>query len=154
MKFRLYPNRQGKAEKTMFTITENNILKDFSCRYEDEYHNKIRLARKGQGFYAKLKFGNDKVTLPVIHVNFPVQTEDKGLRVVLNFSDGIDHSGDKDVSAAVEGTTTLINRWIMMLTDVMAFDLNRAQCGEAAAKKMMKDLRKYEELRPAIEAVM
>jgi len=42
----------------------------------------------------------------------------------------------------------------MMLTDVMAFDLNRAQCGEAAAKKMMKDLRKYEELRPAIEAVM
>ena len=138
----------------MFIITENNILKDFSCRYEDEYHNKIRLARKDNGFYARLKFNNDKVSVPVIRVPFPVQTEARGMKIVLNFSDGTDHTTDEDVQTAISGATALINRWIMMLTDVMAFDLNRQQCGDDAAKHMIKVLEKYEELRPAVEAVL
>lgn len=138
----------------MFTLIENNILKDFSCRYEDEYHNRIRFAREENGFYAKLKFADEKVSVPVIRVTFPVAVDEKGLKITLNFSDGKDHSADKDVSAAISGTTFLINHWIMMLTDAIAFDINRKTCGEETAKHILKDLAKYEELRPVIRTVI
>lgn len=139
----------------MFNIVENNIIKDFSCRYEDEYHNRIRLARKGQGFYAKLKFSNDKVSVPVIRVQFPVEENEKGLRIVLNFADGKDHSGDEDVVCAVEGTAKLINHWIMMLTDIIRLEFTPALNDvppEALAKVKFDTLKGYEELSDVISA--
>lgn len=135
----------------MFKITENRISQDFSCRYEDGYGNKVRFQRNsgnGMGFYARVNFADKDVTMPVIKVSFPVQTGDKGLKVNLNFKDGKDHSADEDVKAAMEGVTELINRWIMMLTDVIALNLpfDKARPMEEQAKERFKVLDRYEEM--------
>ncbi|MGN0240064.1 MAG: hypothetical protein ACI4CS_00095 [Candidatus Weimeria sp.] len=137
----------------MFTLKENNILKDFSCKYEDSYHNRLRLARKGNGFYAKLKFGNSAVSMPVIRVSFPLKDDETGINVNINFSDGHNHSGDEDVKEALSGTEELVNRWICMMLDIQAFELGLKTCGEDAKKDLIKSLKKYEELAPVIRAV-
>lgn len=138
----------------MFTLKENNILEDFSCRYEDECGNKLRMARKGAGFYAKMKFADKNVTLPAVHVDFPIDKSEGGLNIRLHFADGVDHSGDKDVLTALNGLSVMISRWIRLIGDVLDYDIARqGGADEKTTKEILSSLGQYEELKGIIQSV-
>lgn len=144
----------NREDLIMFTLTENDILKDFSCRYEDECGNKLRMARKGAGFYARVKFANENVTLPAVHVNFPLDKSEDGLNVRLNFADDIDHSKDADVLTAVSGLSAMISRWIRLIGDVLDYDIARqGGADEETTKEILSSLGQYEELKGIIQSV-
>lgn len=137
----------------MLKITENNILKDFSCIYEDEYRNWIRVARnEHNGFYVRVKPANKNTKVDVIRISLPV--EDDGVNVNCHFLDGKDYSDEPSVSAALMGAAELINRWAMMITTVLTIDICASYKNDKQSLLMINMLSQYEELKPIVESVV
>lgn len=136
-----------------FTIEQNNIPDVFECYYHDEYGNRAHLKRDDDrcGFYMRIIPDNKNVIFPLIRVSFPLDQTEKGIGFRLKFRDGVDHSSDKDIKAAIDGAAELMNRWICMVSDVnvLDFDTKNMHVGdpEGYARLKIESLTKYEELR-------
>lgn len=134
----------------MFKIVKNNIPDKFDVFYEDEYGNRAHFERKAGGFYMRLKPNNKAVTVPVVHVELPINVNDTGIHIELQFLDHIDHENDDDIKAMLDGAGELLNRWVCLVSDVAILNFNPSEMHvndpEAFARLKIEALLKYEEL--------
>lgn len=134
----------------MFSIEKNNIPEIFECYYKDEYDNRAHLKRENAGFYMRLKPADKNVSVPVIHVKFPIDRETGGMNMKLLFLDKVNHTNDPDIKAMVKGAGELLNRWIRLVSDTALLGYDRelfhVNDPEEFAKLQLEALTGYEEL--------
>lgn len=137
------------------------------CVYEDDYGNRLHMFKKEHPtdnvmeFTAKLRFKDNMVKADVIKVSLPVK-EGEGANLHINYLDGIDKTESAEIQSAVNMATTIIQRWIAMLSDIamlklspkFARELNPSLSDEEIAKMKIKNLMEYEELSDIVGGVM
>ena len=137
------------------------------CVYEDDYGNRLHMFKKeppvdnAMGFTAKLRFKDSAVKADIIKVSLPVK-EGEGANLHINYLDGIDKTESAEIQSAINMATTIIQRWIAMLSDIamlklspeIARSLNPSLSDEDIAKMKIDNLMEYEELSDIVGGVM
>lgn len=150
-----------------YKLIENEYATKGKCIYEDDYNNRLYVFKKentsikGLCFVAKIRFNNKFVKANPITVNVPLN-DTNGANLHLDFLDGVDRTDDEDVKSGIQMTTEIIQRWIMMMMDILFLnihpELNQqlypGADEESIAKQKIENLLVYEELNGVVNGVM
>lgn len=143
----------------MFLLTKNTYIEDGKCWYKDEHNNTVFAKQTEEGFTARLRFNNKKVSMEPINVKIPLEEDEDGAMLDINVSDEFINN-NVDVSEGLKNFTNLVQNWINMSYDIKAFGVNGVISGKNEQETVnlynnsLQKLMIYEELLPTINRIL
>ncbi len=142
----------------MFFITENRMLENSTCRYEDPDGNRAYFEKTEKGFVGRIRFKDKRVRMESLVVEFPIK-DMEGANLNISYHDGISKD-EPFIQNGIDGFIVLVQRWIRMCGDIryLAADLQTLQALKGMNEKAINQNRmlaitQYEELHPVVDAV-
>jgi hypothetical protein len=74
----------------MFKLTDNKLIEEGYCKYEDNFGNKLFIKKEDLSFTAKLRFKREGITAYPLKISYPPKNGETGLDFKYDYVKGTD----------------------------------------------------------------
>ena len=107
----------------MFKLTDNKLIEEGYCKYEDNFGNKLFIKKEDLSFTAKLRFKREGITAYPLKISYPPKNGETGLDFKYDYVKGTDLNAE-DVQSGLKSFSLMCQHWFDMMNIISMLSLN------------------------------